>query len=63
MFTPAPANVSNILAATPGFVFMPAPTMLTLPMAESVRDTDAPISSANPPVIRVRHCRGHRAER
>ena len=38
MLMPAAASVSNIVAATPGFDFMPAPTRLTRAMRASVRD-------------------------
>jgi len=35
-FTPASASVENILAATPGCVFMPAPTSETFAMESSI---------------------------
>ncbi len=46
MLMPLPARVSNMVAATPGFDFMPAPTTLTRAMSESELTPVAPISSA-----------------
>ena len=37
MLTPSFASVSNIVAATPGWVFIPAPTSETRPMSSSAR--------------------------
>ena len=42
MLMPSSASVSNIVAATPGFDFMPAPTMLTRAMSRSV---DTPVGA------------------
>ena len=47
MLMPSPASTSNIVAATPGFDFMPAPTMLTRAMSRSEDTPVAPISSAS----------------
>ena len=42
MLMPSPASISNIVAATPGFDFMPAPTMLTRAMSRSDADAGGP---------------------
>ena len=47
MLIPWLARVSNILAATPGFDFMPAPTRLTRAMSRSDDTPVAPISAAS----------------
>ena len=51
MFTPHSARVSNIVAATPGLVLMPAPITLTRAMAESLVTPVAPISVASVPAV------------
>ncbi len=43
-FTPASASVENIFAATPGCVFMPAPTSETLAIDSSMENVRAPSS-------------------
>ena len=45
MLTPSVARVSNICAATPGLVFIPAPTTETRPMASSKLAPPASIST------------------
>src|SRR5262249_20121386 len=45
MFTPSVASVSNILAAIPGWVFIPAPTSDTRPICSSVRKPLASVST------------------
>src|SRR5262245_23250890 len=46
MLMPPPARTSNMVAATPGLDFMPAPTMLTRAMSRSDDTPVAPISAA-----------------
>src|SRR3546814_12379960 len=53
MLMPAAASVSKVVAATPGFDFMPAPTRLTRAMSASVVTPSAPISLARVPVTSV----------
>src|SRR4029453_11506479 len=45
MFTPALAIASKVLCATPGWLFIPAPTTDTLPMCSSVWIAAKPSSS------------------
>ena len=47
MLMPASASISNMVADTPGWVFMPAPTSDTLAMSESASTSPAPISGAS----------------
>jgi hypothetical protein len=47
MLIPSLARVSNIVAATPGFDFIPAPIRLTRAMSSSVDTSAAPISSVS----------------
>ena len=48
MLMPAAASVSNIRAATPGLVCMPAPIRLTRAMPSSADTSSAPSSSISP---------------
>ena len=42
---PAPSSVAKVFAATPGWLFMPAPTRLTLPRSSrEVQETPRPSS-------------------
>ena len=51
MLTSAAASVSNMVAATPGFVFMPAPTRLTRAMSSSKVTPAAPMSVPRASVV------------
>ena len=51
MLMPAFARTSKVVAATPGFVFIPAPTRLTRAIPASVLTAVAPISPARARVI------------
>src|SRR5882724_4922002 len=48
MFTPSLASTSNIFPATPVWLFMPTPTMESLPIFSSARTSLKPISALRP---------------
>ena len=48
MLTPSDASASNISAATPGWLFIPAPTSEILAMSPSVENRNAPTSFTTP---------------
>ena len=53
MLIPLDDNISNIVAATPGLVCMPAPVRLTRPIPVSVTTPCAPISATSASTVVV----------
>ena len=55
MLMPSAASVSNMVADTPGWVFMPAPMIDTVAMSGSAMTSVAPISACKPRATCGRH--------